>query len=94
MSFAGLLIVRSSLDHETIRSFSLAIVATDHGVHHQTAQTTVTVYVSDVNDNAPSFQQSVYNANIEENQPDGTFVTLVSATDPDLGEVAWDGFVM
>ena len=73
------------MDHETTREFYLDITATDHGSHHQTADTTITIYVSDVNDNPPTFQQSVYNTEIEENLPRGTFLIQVSASDPDTG---------
>ena len=41
------------------------------------------VTVQDVNDNAPAFNSSVYNLTMIEESSNGTFVGLVTATDPD-----------
>ncbi|CAJ0960736.1 unnamed protein product [Ranitomeya imitator] len=49
------------------------------------SKTSVTLGVSDINDNAPVFTQSTYNAFIKENSDPGTLLCTVSATDLDEG---------
>ena len=43
------------------------------------AYTTVTVYITNQNDNDPQFTQPSYAANVTENLPDGTFVIKVES---------------
>jgi len=45
---------------------------------------TVTIKVTDVNDNKPVFSQSTYNATMSENMNSGTVVVQVTATDKDM----------
>ena len=49
---------------------------------------TVFVKVVDANDNAPRFQFVPYRANVTEEQPEGQFVTRISAVDSDEGRNA------
>nr|XP_053635865.1 putative neural-cadherin 2 isoform X3 [Cherax quadricarinatus] len=58
----------------------LRVVATDGELN---ATTAVHVNLKDINDNAPYFPQSVVNATISENTPEGARVAQVSATDND-----------
>lgn len=46
---------------------------------------TVLVYLSDVNDNHPQFQKSIYMASIPENATANAFITEVKAVDIDTG---------
>ena len=46
------------------------------------------IYVDDVNDNAPVFDQAYYRASILESAPIGTSILRVSAVDPDSQETA------
>ena len=82
----GVLSLLNSLDFETTRVYDLSIICAEVGTvglqHTSTAQ--LTVLVSAVNDNDPSFDLSVYTASIAENTPIGTTVLAVSATDRDL----------
>lgn len=80
---AGVLTVIRTLDRETASEYQLNISATDHGVPSLSSVTSLTIRVFDVNDNPPVFVISEYNATVLENQPSGTFVTVVSATDFD-----------
>lgn len=47
------------------------------------------VHVIDVNDEVPWFEETQYEAQVSENQPSGTSVLTVSASDLDLGEVVF-----
>lgn len=46
---------------------------------------TVTVLVSDVNDNVPVFTSSTFHTTITEDAPTGTDVLLVNSSDADVG---------
>lgn len=47
---------------------------------------TVTVEVTDVNDNAPMFEHPTYTATVNESALPGTVVTIITATDRDSEE--------
>uniref|UniRef100_A0A8C0AXX0 Protocadherin Fat 4 n=1 Tax=Buteo japonicus TaxID=224669 RepID=A0A8C0AXX0_9AVES len=75
----------SQLDREEQAHFSLQVLATDLGSPPLSSIARVNVSLLDVNDNSPVFYPVQYFAHIQENEPAGTYVTTVSATDPDLG---------
>ncbi|KAK2185389.1 hypothetical protein NP493_238g00006 [Ridgeia piscesae] len=72
----------SSLDYETKTSYVITVVATDGGGSQGTG--TLTVSVTNVNDNTPTFSQSVYDASVAESQASGTSVAQLAATDGDV----------
>ncbi|XP_033829774.1 protocadherin gamma-C5-like isoform X2 [Periophthalmus magnuspinnatus] len=77
-----------ALDRETVPEYTVVIKATDAGSPPLTSQTTFVVKLTDVNDNAPTFSQSSYSVDIPENNAPSAPITIVTATDPDLGENA------
>lgn len=81
----GLLFLSAPLDYETQRLHRLTVRAVDHGLPSLSSTQTLTVEVSDVNDQSPVFSQSVYNASVAENRDPGEPVIRVSATDTDSG---------
>lgn len=76
------------LDYETQRFHRLTVRAVDHGLPSLSSTQTLTVEVGDVNDQAPVFTQSIYNANVAENRDPGEPVVRVTATDKDSGKSA------
>lgn len=82
---SGLMILNQSLDHETKTSYQLVVTATDHGKPPLASSVGVTVMVTDVNDNPPSFAKSLYNCTVAENLAKGVAVCYVTASDPDSG---------
>ncbi|XP_040200875.1 LOW QUALITY PROTEIN: protocadherin gamma-C5-like [Rana temporaria] len=74
-----------NLDREKIAQYTIELTATDLGSPALSAKMTVILRVSDVNDNAPTFTQSTYNAFIKENSDPGNLLCTVSATDVDEG---------
>jgi hypothetical protein len=62
----GLVSVKSVIDRETDASFSFLLVAVDGGTPALTSSASVTVTVSDVNDNAPVFTQTYYNMEVRD----------------------------
>uniref|UniRef100_A0A2K5XDI8 Protocadherin Fat 4 n=1 Tax=Mandrillus leucophaeus TaxID=9568 RepID=A0A2K5XDI8_MANLE len=82
---AGRLSTISSLDREEQAFYSLLVLATDLGSPPQSSMTRINVSLLDINDNSPVFYPVQYFAHIKENEPGGSYITTVSATDPDLG---------
>ncbi|XP_051878588.1 neural-cadherin [Pristis pectinata] len=78
--------VLGSLDREKEDKYLVVVEARDGG--GLTGTGTATILVSDVNDHAPVFTQSVFRAKISENTETDTEVLAVPATDDDEGENA------
>ncbi|XP_068632323.1 cadherin-23 [Battus philenor] len=70
-------------DNSNIRSVHLIVKARDFGVPPLSSTVPVTIYVQDVNDHAPMFQQMIYKRSIPEDMPGGTSVLEVKARDGD-----------
>ena len=79
------LVVKQQLDRETKSSYSLRLVASDGGVPVRTAEMTLDITVTDINDNAPVFSQPSYSVTIGENVQPGENILTVSASDDDEG---------
>ncbi|XP_040297142.1 protocadherin gamma-C5-like isoform X1 [Bufo bufo] len=79
------LVTDGNLDREETSQYTIELIASDLGSPPLYSKTSVTLSVSDINDNAPVFTQSTYNAFINENSDPGTLLCIVSATDLDEG---------
>ncbi|KAM7140584.1 protocadherin alpha-8 isoform 4-T4 [Molossus nigricans] len=79
------LVLRKSVDREETPKHNLLMMAIDGGKPELTGTIQVLVTVLDVNDNAPSFQQSEYEVRIFENSDNGTTLIRLNASDPDEG---------
>ncbi|XP_056322232.1 putative protocadherin beta-18 isoform X12 [Danio aesculapii] len=77
------LVTTKALDRETESDYNITITATDGGSPPLSTSMTIHLFVSDVNDNPPVFEQQAYSAYISENTKTGTSVCSVSANDPD-----------
>ncbi|KAM9311550.1 protocadherin gamma-C5-like [Gastrophryne carolinensis] len=82
------LVTEGDLDRETRHQYIIELTASDLGSPALSSKLTVTLHISDVNDNAPTFTQSTYTAFIKENSDPGTLLCTVSATDVDEGSNA------
>ncbi|XP_064363227.1 cadherin-19 isoform X3 [Dromaius novaehollandiae] len=86
----GVIRMSSQMDRETKDQYLVIIQAKDMvgqaGAFSATA--TVTINLSDINDNAPKFQQRLYYMSVSEEAPVGTTVGRVMAEDSDTGENA------
>lgn len=74
------------MDRETTGSYSLHIRARDHGTPVRSSETVIAVEVLDINDNAPHFIESTYQASVREHSVMETVVVKLSATDADRGK--------
>ncbi|XP_076594797.1 protocadherin alpha-2-like isoform X20 [Chaetodon auriga] len=78
------LVVDGPLDRENTSVYNVTITATDEGSPPLSSVRVITVDVSDVNDNAPRFTESVINVYVKENSPVGSVIYTIHAFDPDL----------
>ncbi|XP_056149843.1 cadherin-24 [Lampris incognitus] len=78
------------MDRETQDQYLVVLQAKDMGGHlgGLSGTTTVTVRLTDVNDNPPRFTQSMWSFSVSELAIPGAEVGRISATDADLGENA------
>uniref|UniRef100_A0A674HGK8 Cadherin domain-containing protein n=1 Tax=Taeniopygia guttata TaxID=59729 RepID=A0A674HGK8_TAEGU len=79
------LVTVSALDREETPQYILSVTAADAGSPPLTSTQTFTVDISDVNDNAPVFNQTSYTMYVHENNVPTVFVGAVSAGDADVG---------
>ena len=87
---SGVLFVNSPLDAETKSRYTLTVSALDManaGMRKQSSAR-VSIFIDDVNDNAPVFQKPEKKIYFDENRPAGTRVMRVMAEDADSGENA------
>lgn len=88
-SLTGVIDVINPLDYETHRDYTLGIKAQDGGRPPLINSTgLVIVQVIDINDNAPMFVSTPFQATILENVPIGYSVIHIQAIDSDSGENA------
>lgn len=82
---SGTIRTTKALDFEERQVHSLIAFASDKGNPALSSEASVTIYVVDVNENmhAPLFSDLVLNGTVRENQPVGTVVMHVNATDAD-----------
>ncbi|CAM4599284.1 unnamed protein product, partial [Lepidochelys olivacea] len=81
------LVTDRPLDRERVSDYNVTIKATDRGAPNL-ASKTILVQLSDINDNAPIFNQTSYTLYITENNPRGASFGSLKANDPDSGENA------
>ncbi|XP_048884505.1 protocadherin gamma-A11-like isoform X47 [Brienomyrus brachyistius] len=77
------LVTSGVLDREILSNFNVTITATDEGSPPLSSSKTVQLSISDVNDNAPIFNQQRYSAYVSENNKPGSSICAVTATDSD-----------
>ncbi|XP_029439297.1 LOW QUALITY PROTEIN: protocadherin gamma-B1-like [Rhinatrema bivittatum] len=73
-----------TLDREEISEFNVTIVASDKGYPPLSTRKTIRIQITDINDNAPVFEQMSYTAYIPENNLSGASIFNVNASDPDF----------
>ncbi|XP_026535721.1 protocadherin Fat 3 isoform X3 [Notechis scutatus] len=83
---SGLILTARLLDHEVMQQCSLKVRATDNGFPPLSSEVLVNIYVTDMNDNPPIFNQLIYESYVSELAPRGHFVTCVQASDADSSD--------
>ncbi|KAK7925920.1 hypothetical protein WMY93_008230 [Mugilogobius chulae] len=83
-SSTGFIYTARLLDYEVFQKHNFIVRATDSGEPSLSSDVSITVTVTDTNDNPPNFSQTVYEAFVSELAPRGHFVTCVQASDADI----------
>ncbi|XP_038157741.1 protocadherin alpha-3-like isoform X4 [Cyprinodon tularosa] len=81
-------VTKSQLDREEKNVYDLTIIAKDAGVPPLMSQKKISLQLSDSNDNSPEFLENVYTFYVPENNPTGSLLCSVQASDRDEGENA------
>jgi len=81
------IVIKNSLDRETVNKYHLEIKATDNGLKLPNtinySMFNLTIDVIDENDNQPAFTKDLYEVNLKENTPVDSLVLQVQANDVD-----------
>ncbi|XP_056296031.1 protocadherin beta-16-like [Pseudoliparis swirei] len=86
------LVSDSELDRETASQYNITVTCSDEGV--PSLSSSVTLQISDVNDNAPVFERSSYEAYIVENNTPGLSIFTVKARDADWNQNARVSYIL
>ncbi|XP_054647581.1 protocadherin alpha-3-like isoform X14 [Dunckerocampus dactyliophorus] len=82
------LVTKSPLDREKRSKYDISVVAKDAGQPALSSEKTISVFISDVNDNSPEFSFSPYTFYVTEGNDAGASVFSVKAFDRDDNENA------
>ncbi|XP_038131613.1 protocadherin gamma-A5-like isoform X29 [Cyprinodon tularosa] len=88
------LVTNGVLDREHKPEYKITFTAVDEGAPALSTNKTITLRISDVNDNAPVFEKAIYEANIMENNSPGVSVFSIKAHDADSGQNARVSYVL
>ncbi|XP_034546746.1 protocadherin gamma-A5-like isoform X18 [Notolabrus celidotus] len=84
----------TDLDRERASQYNITVTCSDEGVPSLSSSVTLTLQISDVNDNAPVFERSSYEAYIVENNTPGLSVFTVKARDADWNQNARVSYIL
>ncbi|XP_023122654.3 protocadherin gamma-A2-like [Amphiprion ocellaris] len=88
------IVTDSELDRERASEYNITVTCSDEGVPSLSSSVTLTLQISDVNDNEPVFERSSYEAYIVENNTPGVSVFTVRATDADWNQNARVSYIL
>ncbi|XP_051810358.1 protocadherin beta-16-like isoform X2 [Acanthochromis polyacanthus] len=88
------LVTDSDLDRERASEYNITVTCSDEGVPSLSSSVTLTLQISDVNDNEPVFERTSYEAYIVENNTPGVSIFTVRATDADWNQNARVSYIL
>uniref|UniRef100_A0A4W5QM19 Protocadherin 1 gamma 32 n=1 Tax=Hucho hucho TaxID=62062 RepID=A0A4W5QM19_9TELE len=88
------LVTDSDLDRERASEYNISVMCSDEGVPSLSSSVTLTLQISDVNDNAPVFERSSYEAYMIENNTPGLSIFTVKARDADWNQNARVSYIL
>ncbi|XP_044220349.1 protocadherin gamma-A4-like isoform X15 [Thunnus albacares] len=88
------LLTDGELDRERASEYNITVTCSDEGVPSLSSSVTLTLQISDVNDNAPVFERSSYEAYIVENNTPGLSIFTVKARDADWNQNARVSYIL
>uniref|UniRef100_A0A8C2HHS9 Cadherin domain-containing protein n=1 Tax=Cyprinus carpio TaxID=7962 RepID=A0A8C2HHS9_CYPCA len=88
------LVTESDLDRELESEYNISVTCADEGVPSLSSSVTLSLQISDVNDNAPVFDKSSYEASVQENNTPGLSIFTVRARDADFNQNARVSYIL
>ncbi|XP_076021097.1 protocadherin gamma-A2-like [Genypterus blacodes] len=88
------IVSEGELDRERSSQYNITVTCSDEGVPSLSSSVTLTLQISDVNDNAPVFERSSYEAYIVENNTPGLSIFTVKAGDADWNQNARVSYIL
>ncbi|XP_068128023.1 protocadherin gamma-B5-like [Hyperolius riggenbachi] len=82
------LVTAKTLDREKMPNYNITIKAVDNGSPQLSTNKTIQLTVLDINDHSPLFEKSSYIVYVQENNPQGTSIHRIHASDYDINENA------
>ncbi len=88
------LVTEGDLDRERESEYNISVTCADEGVPSLSSSVTLSLQISDVNDNAPVFDKSSYEASVQENNIPGLSIFTVRARDADFNQNARVSYIL
>ncbi|XP_041929645.1 protocadherin 2 gamma 28 isoform X44 [Alosa sapidissima] len=88
------LVTDGNLDREQNPSYNISVTCSDEGVPPLSSSISLSLQISDVNDNAPVFEKSSYEAFVLENNSPGLSIFTVKAVDADWNQNSRVSYIM
>ncbi|XP_061135139.1 protocadherin gamma-A11-like isoform X15 [Syngnathus typhle] len=88
------LVTELALDRESASEYNITVTCSDDGLPSLSSSITLSLHISDVNDNPPVFERSSYDAFIVENNKPGLSVFTVNAHDADWNQNARLSYIL
>ncbi|XP_073677174.1 protocadherin gamma-A5-like isoform X35 [Garra rufa] len=88
------LVTDGDLDRERESGYNISVTCADEGVPSLSSSVTLSLQISDVNDNAPVFDKSSYEASVQENNTPGLSIFTVRARDADFNQNARVSYIL
>ncbi|XP_053092835.1 protocadherin gamma-A11 isoform X17 [Pangasianodon hypophthalmus] len=88
------LVTDSDLDRERESEYNITVMCADEGSPSLSSSVTLSLQISDVNDNAPVFEKSSYEASITENNSPSLSIFTVKAIDADSKQNARVSYIL
>ncbi|XP_036431595.1 protocadherin gamma-A2-like [Colossoma macropomum] len=88
------LVTDGDLDRERESGYNISVICADEGSPSLSSSVTLSLQISDVNDNAPVFERSSYEASIPENNTPGLSIFTVRARDADWNQNARVSYIL
>uniref|UniRef100_A0A9J7WWC8 Cadherin domain-containing protein n=1 Tax=Cyprinus carpio carpio TaxID=630221 RepID=A0A9J7WWC8_CYPCA len=83
-----------NLDRERESEYNISVTCADEGVPSLSSSVTLSLQISDVNDNAPVFDKGSYEASVQENNTPGLSIFTVRARDADFNQNARVSYIL
>ncbi|XP_045061078.1 protocadherin beta-16-like [Coregonus clupeaformis] len=87
-------VIDSDLDRERDSEYNISVTCSDEGVPSLSSSVTLTLQISDVNDNAPVFERNSYEAYIIENNTPDLSIFTVKSRDADWNQNARVSYIL